>query len=41
MEQNLFQKLQVDQLVKKFLTFYYGTQTFIMLFTRACHWTMF
>jgi hypothetical protein len=33
MDQILLKKLEVTQLLKKFLTFY-GTQTFIIVFTR-------
>jgi hypothetical protein len=36
----LLQKLRVTQLVKKYPTFY-GTQSFITVFTRACHWSLF
>jgi hypothetical protein len=32
-------KLRVAQLVKKFPNFY-GTRSFITVFTRACHWTL-
>jgi hypothetical protein len=35
----LLEMLVVTQTVKKFLTFY-GTQRFITLFTRACHWSL-
>jgi len=35
----LVEKLTVTQLVKKFPTFY-GSQRFITVFTRACHWTL-
>jgi hypothetical protein len=35
MGQSPFEKLMVTQLVKNFAVFY-GTQTFITVFTRAC-----
>jgi sulfur relay (sulfurtransferase) DsrC/TusE family protein len=33
------EKLTVTQLVKKFPTFY-GSQRFITMFTKACHWSL-
>jgi len=36
----VFQKLAVAQLVEKFPDFY-GTQKFIIMFTRARHWALF
>jgi len=35
----LLQKVIVPNLVKKFPAFY-GTHSFITLFTRACHWSL-
>jgi hypothetical protein len=35
----LLEKIIVSQLVKKFPAFF-GTQRFITMFTRACHWSL-